>query len=1089
MKGKSTFVVIVLLAILLAALPAAAWPAGVAPRQSPAGAVPHAGGDAGRGADFVISTAHNDQYLPAMALNPAADEYLGIWADTRYTDTNGTDIYGQRFAANGLPLGEPLAIASTSDNEDTPSVAYNSTTDQYLVVYRAQDGSFYCIYGQLLAADGTLSGPRFYLSTVSTEVRTDPVVTYDPNADRYLVFWSVESTSSTLEGALLNGDGTPFLPGLLAVADASSAALAYNSHLNSYLVVYQRYVGSLNNDLYGQAIAADGSTGPEFAICTEGSDQTAAAVTYNPTAQEYLVAWSDMRNADFLGDYDIYAQRLDEDGIPQGGEIVIASGAYGQFEPVLAYNPDANQYLAAWQDDRNDAASGPDLYGQRVRADGSLPDQGNFPISTVSGDQGDAAAAYSPASHQYLVVWADVRARGDIYGQRLHPLGFPIGYEFNLTLAVDAHRAPSVAYNSTDGEYLVAWSDDRNQDGEADIWGQRYTNSGLPLGQNIPLQRQAGDELNPVITYDPGWNRYLVVWENATAGEIEGEIVSALGTVIGLPFGIGVGAQPAVAFNEFAQEFIVVYSRDTVSPTGNDLYSQDVPATVTLPLPEPEVAIHEGGGDQIMPAVAYNATTHSSLVVWSDTDSDAGDIHGRLVWPNGSAGTERIYAAAAGAQAWPAVAWNSTDNEFFIVWGDPRNAGSSGADIYGQLALGDGSLDGSNLVISAAAGDQTTPALSYIDAPNRYYVVWQDNQPGAVGGWDLYSRWINADGSAGSPLLPLMAYAGWQMLPAGAFSPVDNQGLVVWQDNRNGVEFKIYGRYGVLDLEPPVAAFTRDPTAGEVGTVFTLDASASSDNATPSGMLVVRWDWESDGAWDTPRSLNKVATVTPTLAGVYTITLGVWDLMLYSDTVAYTITVLPVSGNVPPTATLTITPTSAVAGTSFSLDATASTDPENPGALVARWDWENDGTWDTGWSGSLTAAHIYTAAGDYSARVEVQDDGGLTDAATANVTVVPGAVAALDVTPDTATVYTGGFAQFSATAWDEYGNEMANPTVAWSVTDPAAGTIDTSGLFAAGMSTGTYTGTVVGESGGFTDSSTVIILEPAARVYLPIVFK
>jgi len=50
---------------------------------------------------------------------------------------------------------------------------------------------------------------------------------------------------------------------------------------------------------------------------------------------------------------------------------------------------------------------------------------------------------------------------------------------------------------------------------------------------------------------------------------------------------------------------------------------------------------------------------------------------------------------------------------------------------------------------------------------------------------------------------------------------------------------------------PPNAFFSVYPTRGDTTTVFLFDASDSSDPDQYTEGLYVRWDWESDGTWDT----------------------------------------------------------------------------------------------------------------------------------------------------------------------------------------------------------------------------------------------
>ncbi|MDQ1371618.1 MAG: hypothetical protein QG582_532, partial [Candidatus Thermoplasmatota archaeon] len=64
----------------------------------------------------------------------------------------------------------------------------------------------------------------------------------------------------------------------------------------------------------------------------------------------------------------------------------------------------------------------------------------------------------------------------------------------------------------------------------------------------------------------------------------------------------------------------------------------------------------------------------------------------------------------------------------------------------------------------------------------------------------------------------------------------------------------------------------------------------------------------------------------------------------------------------------------------FEFDASSSWDYEDDLAeLQVRWDWENDGVWDTPWSYDKMAYHIFEEPGEHFVALEVVDTGGLTD--------------------------------------------------------------------------------------------------------------
>jgi uncharacterized protein (TIGR02145 family) len=82
---------------------------------------------------------------------------------------------------------------------------------------------------------------------------------------------------------------------------------------------------------------------------------------------------------------------------------------------------------------------------------------------------------------------------------------------------------------------------------------------------------------------------------------------------------------------------------------------------------------------------------------------------------------------------------------------------------------------------------------------------------------------------------------------------------------------------------PPVASFTITPESGNTLTTFTFDASASSDLETPQSDLVVVWDFENDGIWDTEPTNYKIAYHQYSSEGHHEIKLWVRDADLMDD--------------------------------------------------------------------------------------------------------------------------------------------------------------------------------------------------------------
>ena len=75
----------------------------------------------------------------------------------------------------------------------------------------------------------------------------------------------------------------------------------------------------------------------------------------------------------------------------------------------------------------------------------------------------------------------------------------------------------------------------------------------------------------------------------------------------------------------------------------------------------------------------------------------------------------------------------------------------------------------------------------------------------------------------------------------------------------------------------PVADFIISPREGNIDSLFIFEASFCSDKEDEVGQLVIRWDWETDGIWDTEFSAEKTISHQFSSEGLYYVSLEVKD--------------------------------------------------------------------------------------------------------------------------------------------------------------------------------------------------------------------
>jgi hypothetical protein len=364
-----------------------------------------------------------DRYKPAVAYNYRHDEYLVVWHNT--WPSGHRDVYARRVSGSGQPRSWFTVSAGTNDRAQ-PAVAYNATTDEYLVawMYNANgDGTTYNIWGRTIAWDGSYQEPETEIISYTNRTFWTPRVAWNSLRNEYLVVWNAldatTSQATDVAHAILDSDGNKLYGTIISSADMPHQAdVAYNLAADEYLVVW-RYMAGANGNIRGARVGAGSGVvvNPpgEFVISSASDDEQFPAVTTNEQ-DRYLVVWQKQ----VLGDWDIYGRELDVAGNLLGGDILIAiySGIDERYPDVAARPGPGRDYLVVWQ---KSAASGEEV--QAIRW-GDMPG-GNIEVAAAAfwNHEHPAVAWGKPGS---LIVY-EGDSQGDptvyrhIYGRRWVP--------------------------------------------------------------------------------------------------------------------------------------------------------------------------------------------------------------------------------------------------------------------------------------------------------------------------------------------------------------------------------------------------------------------------------------------------------------------------------------------------------------------------------------------------------------------------------------------------------------------------------------------------------------------------------------------
>ncbi|NOX38732.1 MAG: hypothetical protein GXO78_14475, partial [Calditrichaeota bacterium] len=427
------------------------------------------------------------QEYPSISMDVIGN-FVVVWEDYRNGDW---DIYAQRYASDGTPLGSNFKVNDDNGSwrQMEPAISLDESGN-FVVVWSDRRNWDRDIYAQRYASDGTPLGSNFKVNDDSGSASQYASSISLDNDGNFVVVWEDFRNGSDIYAQRHASDGTPLGSNFKVNDDNGSwrqmePAISLDESGN-FVVVWEDGRNWVP-DIYAQryASASDGTPlGSNFKV----NDDSGSAGQYSPSISldkdgNFVVVWSDKRN----GEWDIYAQRYASDGSPLGSNFKVNndSGSADQYTPSISLDKDGN-FVVVWSDERNGEW---DIYAQRYASDGT-PLGSNFKVNDDSGSASQWRPSISlGADGNFVVVWQDYRNEvSDIYAQRYASDGTPIGSNFRVN--DDNGNAfqwrPSISLG-VDGNFVVVWQDYRH--GNWDIYGQRFDSNGSPIGSNFRVTK------------------------------------------------------------------------------------------------------------------------------------------------------------------------------------------------------------------------------------------------------------------------------------------------------------------------------------------------------------------------------------------------------------------------------------------------------------------------------------------------------------------------------------------------------------------------------------------------------------------------
>lgn len=514
----------------------------------------------------------------------------------------------------------------------------------------------------------TIRDPQSVGSTVNRRLNDDapgkaqsfPAIAASPSGTFFCVWEDSRGGDRDIYGATLDSLGLRITPNLRLNDDGplieqlTPQVAAVGT--DRYLVVWgdQRQG---KGEVFGVYVTASGAPiGPNFKISTDpvaqGSYQGEPAVAARPDGS-VLVAWLDGREGGtiFGTTFDVYAQLLSPTGQPVGGNFKLNGTTTFQRDTAVTIAADAQGYVVAWIDRRNQPGDPGDVYAQRLAPGGTLVG-GNVRVNDdPSGRDQRSVRALATPDGAY-VIWEDYRGNlgldANVQMARVGYDDLPAGPNRRVNELTPARQgAPSGVWDGRDA-ILAVWEDARN--GAPDV----YAISILPDGTRRNSETQLNDDAAPMDQRRPrmgrGAGRYITTWidRRSGTGDLFGQWLTSSGGRD--------GANHRIVRDDFVNR--PVSAEGAVSSAGPAL-----------------VAVHMA------------------------RDGDAGEIRGFRYAMSGQTPSSEFWISddLPSAQSSPAI--TATETGFAVAWLDSRDGRPR---VYGQLLRLDGSRDGGNHAILAS---------------------------------------------------------------------------------------------------------------------------------------------------------------------------------------------------------------------------------------------------------------------------------------------------------------------------------------------------------------------------------------------------
>jgi Ca2+-binding RTX toxin-like protein len=342
--------------------------------------------------------------------------------------------------------------------------------------------------------------------------------------------------------------GDPFQVNAAINDTESNPAIAIDAN-GDFAISWTGFPYSGTPNVYAQRYDRNGiPQGDKFQVSSSTSSPVFAPVELVTDANgDFIVTWENItQDRDGKYVHKAFARLYDRDGIPQSEEFQVNTSQFTT--PYNLNSPYLRPAIATESDgdfiitwQGSSDNSDPGIYIQRYDKNGNP--QGNELRVSASGDTPQVAIY---ANGDFVIVWSATKAGGDgqdIYARRYNSDGTTQGNEFKVnTFSQYAQSNPAIAIEN-DGNFTIAWTSGQIGSGDG-IYAQAYNSDGTPQGSEFRVS--ASTNSDPSAAVDANGN-YAITW---ASDDVRARLYSSDGVLQGEEFvqnSYGTQVNPAIS--------------------------------------------------------------------------------------------------------------------------------------------------------------------------------------------------------------------------------------------------------------------------------------------------------------------------------------------------------------------------------------------------------------------------------------------------------------------------------------------------------------------------------------------------------------